>query len=318
MGDKPDNINYKIAKFPLDKLKEDRLVHIIGSRGSGKTILLYYILSYIRKKFDAGCAMSPTPESLDLFKKFLPESCVHKGFKPKKIESLVESVRSLNFQGKYRRVFIILDDCMYDKAALKGDFIRDIFMNGRHLKIFIINIVQYVMDIPKSLRTQIDYIFACREVSISIKKNLYDAFFTIIPTFDEFRVLMDNLTDDHGVIVIDKTIKSKNPEDCIFFIKAPLECVKEVEEKTVDKTFYMGNRNYWKLHHMFYTPPKIVTNIGNPIPALAQNSKNKNGSNNQQHDNNKNKKSTTTKKPSKNKIITVEKIDDDNVLAKFN
>ena len=42
---------------------------------------------------------------------------------------------------KQRSLFIIMDDCMYDKKILKGVGIRDLFMNGRHLSVTLCNAV---------------------------------------------------------------------------------------------------------------------------------------------------------------------------------
>ena len=63
-------------------------------------------------------------------------------------------------RGIKKKVFVILDDCMFDKKILTSKAARDIHMNGRHCGILFINLVQYAIDIPKPLRGQIDYVFA--------------------------------------------------------------------------------------------------------------------------------------------------------------
>ena len=63
-----------------------------------------------------------------------------------------------------------------------------------HLKILFLNIVQYVMDVPKAIRSQIDYVFALREPQRAYRENLYKNFFGIFPTYDEFSAAFDACT----------------------------------------------------------------------------------------------------------------------------
>ena len=55
--------------------------------------------------------------------------------------------------------------------------IREIFMNGRHRHVTLVIAVQYVMDMPPDLRTQVDYVFALRENVIKNRERLYRQFF---------------------------------------------------------------------------------------------------------------------------------------------
>ena len=51
---------------------------------------------------------------------------------------------------------------MYIKNALKGDVIRNLFFNGRHLDCWFVNSCQYLMDLEPALRLQVDYIFVSK------------------------------------------------------------------------------------------------------------------------------------------------------------
>ena len=37
--------------------------------------------------------------------------------------------------GRQRNMFVLMDDCMYDKKVLKSLAMRDLFMNGRHMNV---------------------------------------------------------------------------------------------------------------------------------------------------------------------------------------
>ena len=70
------------------------------------------------------------------------------------------------------RVFLILDDCLYDNSWTKNTDIRSIFMNGRHYKILFLLTMQYALGIPPNLRTNIDYVFILRENYVSNRKKI--------------------------------------------------------------------------------------------------------------------------------------------------
>jgi hypothetical protein len=128
-----------------------------------------------------------------------------------------------------------------------------------HLKILFLNIVQYVMDVPKAIRSQIDYVFALREPQRAYRENLYKNFFGIFPTYEEFSAAFDACTENYGCIVVDSTAKTNAIEDSVFWYRGSPSPPK----------FILGNRNFWKLHYMFYTPPVHKLSDDDIIPALA-------------------------------------------------
>lgn len=252
-------IEINIKKFNIKKLQPDRIILIVGKRGTGKSTLVYDILSYLSKEFDAGCGMSPTPDSQDMMRQFMPDSCIYEEYDQDKITEIVDSIDKLNKNKIFPRIFIILDDCMFDQSTLKTTAMRKLHYNGRHLKILFVNIAQYTMDVPKSLRGQIDYIFALREPNIEFRTNLWRNFFGMFPKYEDFSLAMDKCTSKNECLVMDNTVKSNNIEDCVFWYKAKIN----------PKPFMMGNRNFWKIHYHLYKKPNKIEFGDLPIPAFA-------------------------------------------------
>ncbi|AGO85882.1 hypothetical protein psal_cds_286 [Pandoravirus salinus] len=257
--DDDDRPQLNLRKFDWEKFKPDRVVMLVGKRGTGKSVLLRDLLSHLSVEYDAGVAMSPTPESQDMFREFMPDSCVYDEYSSEKIGEIVTKLREFNHVGVYKRVFVLLDDCMFDASVLKSKQMRDIHMNGRHLKILFLNIVQYVMDVPKAIRSQIDYVFALREPQRAYRENLYKNFFGIFPTYDEFAAAFDACTENFGCIVVDSTARTNAIEDSVFWYRGSPHPPK----------FILGNRNFWKLHYMFYEAPVHALSDDDIIPALA-------------------------------------------------
>ena len=69
----------ELKQFDLRRIKDNRLVLIIGPRGTGKSTLLFDILCTLCDRFDFGVAMSPTLDSIIRFKQYFPDGFVFAG-----------------------------------------------------------------------------------------------------------------------------------------------------------------------------------------------------------------------------------------------
>lgn len=230
-------VRLKVRKFNPESLKAHRIIIVVGKRGTGKSVLQRDILYHLSSKLDFGLAMTPTEESAETMRCHMPDSWIYNGFSASKLDCMLNMQRELVKRKKSRSLFILLDDCMYDKKILKGLGIRDLFMNGRHLNITMCNAVQYIMDMGPDLRTQVDYVFALRENIIANKNKLWKYFFGMFEKYDDFSKVMDKCTENHSCIVMDNTTGSCNVEECIFWYKADLELPE----------FKIGKPVYWKL-----------------------------------------------------------------------
>ena len=114
-------------------------------------------------------------------------------------------------------IFVLLDDCMYDKKMIRDPNIRGIFMNGRHWRVTFMLTMQYCMDLPPDLRTNIDFVFVLRENIIENQDKLYKNFFGIFPHKETFREVMNSCTEGFDCMVLDNTSRSnKNFRLCIL------------------------------------------------------------------------------------------------------
>ena len=215
-----------LKKFQPDSMKEHRITLLLGKRGTGKSVLLRDILYEHRKRFDIGICFSPTYESTECFKKFVPQTLLYGNFQPEVIAKVIAQQRARCDQGKpMKRVFIVLDDCGYDKNTLfssKNTAMREIFMNGRHLKITLYIALQYCVDMPSSLRSQVDYVMTLREPVLANIKRLHDFFFGIVPSLSDFKKVLSNSTENHEALVTTNLVNSNDIADCVFWYKAKL------------------------------------------------------------------------------------------------
>ena len=194
-GMEDNNGIWKLAEYePETMLRPDYTVMMVGARGSGKTVMMLYFLQILSKVLDVAIAFIPTVDTQHEFEKHIQKCFVYPDYSEEQLTKIVNAQRNLSKRKpkrlpdgklempKPRKIGIILDDCMYDKKSGKGDTLRYLFMNGRHDDFFFMNAVQYVMDMSKALRSQIDLVVAfpaTEECQItSLRENLLGCFKT--------------------------------------------------------------------------------------------------------------------------------------------
>ena len=215
----------KIQRFdPEKQLKDFRICLYIGRRGTGKTRLLEDIMYRMKDKWDFGLCMTPTEETASMFRQHVPDNWVYDGFSATRLEQMLAMQRATAAAGKKQRsLFLITDDCGFDRSAFRGRAVRDLFMNGRHAKISYHSAMQYCMDITPDLRTQIDYVFCLKESIISNKQKLWRAFFGMFERYEDFSRTMDRCTENYSCLVLDQTCPTNKIEDCVFWYKSKLD-----------------------------------------------------------------------------------------------
>jgi len=216
-----------LKKFNLQSIPDGAICTFIGKRKSGKSYCLKDLL-YNKKDMPVGKVVSGTEEASPFFEDFFPKSFIDFDFDERNIAKLIKRQKDLLKKMKKEpqkygkadpRMLIVLDDCLYDDSWAKTTPIRNIFMNGRHFKIFFVVTMQYVLGIPPVLRTNIDYCFIFREPSIGNRKRIYDNFCGMIPTFNMFCQVMDSLEQYECLVVCNDADKTKL-EDQVCWYKA--------------------------------------------------------------------------------------------------
>jgi hypothetical protein len=75
---------------------------------------------------------------------------------------------------------------------------------------------------------------------------LWENYASIVPTFDMFNDIMDQLTTDYTAVFINKRIQSNNIEDCVFYYRADLGAIPD--------SWKFGCESYWKFHQDRFDP----------------------------------------------------------------
>lgn len=233
-------MHVRVKKLDMQSLKPHRISLLLGRRGSGKSVLLRDMLANLQERFDFAMAMCPTMESSTLLKKHMPESCVFDRYMQTKVDALVKLASEVTAAGKERHFLLILDDVMYDKAICRTQSFRYLFYNGRHAKITCVLLLQYLVDMPPDMRSQVDYVFTMKENTIQNRLKLYKMFFGVFGTFDDFSAVLEKCTQNFESLMLDNTLQTSGPTECVFWYKAKID----------NGDFQLGNKVFFKLEDM--------------------------------------------------------------------
>ena len=236
-----------LRKFDPSRIAKGSVVIMIGKRNTGKSFLVRDLL-YYKRDIPVGTVISGTESANCFYGEMMPGLFIHDTFSSEIPSSLVKRQSVVVKKMKQEEqltgrshidpwAFLILDDLMYDTSWLKDRTIRELFMNGRHYKIFFAITMQYALGIPPALRSNVDFIFILRENIIGNRKRLYEHYAGMFPSFEIFCQVMDQCTENFECLVIDNTTKSNKIEDMVFWYKA--------DEHPV---FKIGAPSFWEYH----------------------------------------------------------------------
>jgi hypothetical protein len=190
---------------------------IIGKPGTGKTTLITSLLYEKQHIYPAAQIHSGTEDSNGHYRKLFPSTFVFNKFTEPAVE---EFIRRQKFAKKHLQnpwAVLLLDDCTDDPRSLTKPIFQGIFKNGRHWKMWFILSLQYCLDVKPVIRTNIDATFILREPSLKNRKSLWENYASIIPDFNMFCEIMDQLTDDYTALYIHNSTNSNKLSDCIFW-----------------------------------------------------------------------------------------------------
>jgi hypothetical protein len=237
-----------LRKFDMASLPADAVVVMIARRGSGKSYLVRDVL-YNHRDIPIGTVISPTERANKFYTDFMPSLFIHDEYTPEITDNFVKRqelvMKKVNKEktlyGKSTidpHAFIILDDCLYDQTWIKDKNIRYLFYNGRHVKSLVIITCQYPLGLPPTFRCNIDVVFIFKENITSNQRRIYENFAGIFQTFEIFRQVLMQCTEDYHALVIVNNSKSSKLEDNCFWYKAPDH-----------KPFTLGSREVWQLQN---------------------------------------------------------------------
>jgi len=210
--------------FEPATIKPDSTCIFIGKRNSGKSKLLADILYHKRKEIPTAIVFSQTESTNPFYIKMLPDAFIYDGIDKEALQRILMRQKVVVKQPPPTENFnptllVIFDDCMPEKKSFNDPLIRFLFLNGRHLKIFLMVILQYANDLPKALRANCDYIFCLKENQPNVREVLRSTFFSGFNR-QGFDQVMSYYTDNYGCLVVNGVERSQEMTKQYFWYRA--------------------------------------------------------------------------------------------------
>ena len=223
-----------IKPFDLKWFCNNPSIVMVAKRGSGKSWVCRAIIKHFGY-IPGGVIIAKTEKMSPFYGKFFPETYIHYEYKSEILENLLyrqEKMIEKCIQ-KYKsgrkvdpRAFLVMDDCLASKGTWMNDQpILEVFYNGRHYQLLFILTMQFPLGIRPELRCNFDYVFLLAEDFYSNQKRLYDHYAGMFPTFDFFRQVFLQLTDNFGCMVIVNRGSRSSILDKVFYYKADNESI---------------------------------------------------------------------------------------------
>lgn len=219
------SINLQLKKFDVSRIGDNRIIVLIGKRGTGKSFLLRDLM-YHKRHIPVGTVISPTEKVNKFFGKFIPKLFIHHEYH----QSILANFKKRQYKmakliddGQKNidpYAYLVMDDCLYDNSWKNDRYIREVFFNFRHVYCAFFLTMQFPLGISPQLRSNIDYVFILRENIVSNRKRIYEHYAGMFPTFEMFCSVMDQCTENFECLVIDNNIQSNKIEDQVFWYKA--------------------------------------------------------------------------------------------------
>lgn len=252
---KPNTL--KIKEFDLGSMDFRSKIVIIGKPGSGKSNLIRCICELFGNKYPVAKIFNGTEDTNHFYESTMfPSLFIDSEFTDEKLQDFARrqklAMRDSETDPDINpNCMLILDDVSDDPKYLRKPIVQSAFKNGRHWRMMLILALQYGMDIPPTIRTNVDYVFIFKEANPKNLKSLFDNYAGIIGDYKSFEDIMNQVTGNYTSLVINNKNQSNNLEDCIFYFKAPLR----------ENKIKLGSEEYHKWSEARYDPKYYLNNI---------------------------------------------------------
>jgi len=233
----------ELDEFNLDDIKMDATIVAVGKRRTGKTWVIRNIMYRLKNKFPAGIVISQTDQLNKFWRQYVPEKYIYKKYQPEILDAVFKrQLKILDDNGLTDEekdaaapFFVLLDDVISDKRLKFDENLMELFVAGRHYRLFVLITTQYAKAITPTLRGNTDYCFMMKSLQTMQREALWEDFGGFL-TKDAFQQVLDAYTEDNEVLVVNTCPETHvDPLQMLHWFKA------------IDPgAFKVGSPEYWK------------------------------------------------------------------------
>ena len=189
---------------------------LVGKRNSGKTMLAKELIKDEKHLFSHIFLFSPTEKLNKDYSDLVKSTHIFDSFSDVWCKKLLEKLSNTPKE-ELKPILLIFDDCGSEKDwNTSKEFIK-LFTRGRHLHLSLLTLNQYVYQVPKICRSNLDWVLASQQNSQSVD-ILTDEFNNTMKP-DEFKNLYKKATQNYGFFVINNnSVDDINNQNSIYGI----------------------------------------------------------------------------------------------------
>ena len=216
----PDIIPPRTDQYKNPNEKRGSKIVVIGKPGTGKSSLIKSLLYCKKHIFPCALIMSGTEDCNANYSKFVKDTFIYNRYVPEVITEFIKRQKLAVQHLENPWCALVVDDCTDDPTIFNTEAQRGLFKLGRNWQMMYILSLQYAMDVKPEIRTNIDGVFILREPLLKNRKSIYENYASIIPTFEIFCDLLNQLTDDFGAIFILNSTTTNDWTKCVYYWKS--------------------------------------------------------------------------------------------------
>ena len=232
----------ELEKWNPDDIKLDGTVIAIGKRRTGKSWAFRNLMYLMKDQLPGGIVFSQTDELNKFWCQYIPKQFIFKEYDPAVLDMVfARQKKILNDKNltkeereKKAKFFILLDDVISDTSIKYDRNMMELFVAGRHYKLFVLITTQYAKAVTPCLRGNTDYVLIFKCMQGRQREALLEDFGDFM-TKDGFYTILDAYTEDQEMLVIDTSENTNDPMTMLKWWRAedPGE-------------FKLGTKEYWK------------------------------------------------------------------------
>lgn len=198
-----------LQEFDPSQMKIDATIVAVGKRRTGKTWVFRNIMYLFKDQFQAGLVISQTDELNKFWRQYVPQKYIFNKYDPEILQAvfrrqkrILNDVNKTDEQkDKEAPFFILLDDVISDQRLKYDEALMELFVAGRHYRLFVLITTQYAKAITPTLRGNTDYCFMMKCIQQRQLEALWEDFGSFL-TKDAFAQIINAYTEDNEVLVI--------------------------------------------------------------------------------------------------------------------
>jgi len=232
-----------LTEFDPETIKLDGTVVAVGKRRTGKSWVFRNLMYLMKDKIPAGIVISQTDELNKFWRQYIPAKYIYAKYEPEILDAVFKRQKKIlndnaltdAEKDKAAPFFVLLDDVISDQRLKYDSNLMELFVAGRHYRLFVLITTQYAKAITPTLRGNTDYCFIMKTIQQRQREALWEDFGDFL-TKDAFAQILDAYTEDNEVLVIDTCPEhTVDPLDMLFWWKA-----------ADPGDFMIGSAEYWE------------------------------------------------------------------------